>query len=160
MKISAGASDRFVAKPDPAVVAVLLYGPDRGLVQERAERLAKTVVETLDDPFRVVDLNASVLVSDPARLADEAAAQSLMGGRRVVRVRAAGNDLGLSAGVYRFAGIDEIPVWIGEIRGRTDTSIGLGGATSIRVRIELAAGTDRVLSPWMRAGVRVGGGVQ
>ncbi len=93
MKISASAADRFVAKPDPAAVAVLLYGPDQGLVQERAERLACSVVDSLDDPFRVVDLSASVLTSDRARLADEAAAQSLMGGRRVVRVRGAGNDL-------------------------------------------------------------------
>ena len=31
--------------------------------------------------------------ADPARLADEAAAISMMGGRRVVRVRDAGNDL-------------------------------------------------------------------
>lgn len=93
MKISASAADRFVDQPDGAVTAVLLYGPDRGLVQERAERLALAVVETLDDPFRVVDLNASVFSSDPARLIDEAAAQSLMGGRRVVRVRGAGNDL-------------------------------------------------------------------
>ncbi len=93
MKVSAAAAERFVAKPDPATVAVLLYGPDRGLVHERAERLARTVVDALDDPFRVVDLNAAVFVSDPARLADEAAAQSLTGGRRVVRVRGAGNDL-------------------------------------------------------------------
>jgi len=93
MKVSAAAADRFVKKPDPAIVAVLLYGPDRGLVQERAEELAKTVVDSLDDPFRVVDLNATVFTSDPARLADEAAAQSLTGGRRVVRVRSAGNDL-------------------------------------------------------------------
>lgn len=93
MKISAAAADRFVTKPDPAAVAVLLYGPDRGLVQERTEQLALSVVDTLDDPFRVADLNASALISDRARLADEAAAQSLMGGRRVVRVRGAGNDL-------------------------------------------------------------------
>ena len=34
-----------------------------------------------------------VLLADPARLSDEAAAISMMGGRRVVRVRGAGNDL-------------------------------------------------------------------
>ena len=44
-------------------------------------------------PFNVADLNESTLVSDPARLSDEAAAISMMGGRRVVRVRDAGNDL-------------------------------------------------------------------
>lgn len=93
MKVGAAAADRFVEQPAPRIVAVLLYGPDRGLVQERAEKLARSVVDTLDDPFRVVDLSATVFTGDPARLSDEAAAQSLTGGRRVVRVRGAGNDL-------------------------------------------------------------------
>ena len=71
----------------------LVFGPDAGLVQERAEKLLKTVVPDLTDPFNVADLSEAVLLADPARLADEAAAISMMGGRRVVRVRGAGNDL-------------------------------------------------------------------
>ncbi len=47
----------------------------------------------LQDPFRVAELGGAALAADPARLADEAAQMSLMGGRRVVRVREAGDRL-------------------------------------------------------------------
>ncbi len=86
-------ADRFAANPPKTLRAVLVFGPDAGLVQERAEKLLKSVVADLADPFNVSDLSESVLSSDPARLADEAAAISMMGGRQVVRVRGAGNNL-------------------------------------------------------------------
>src|SRR6185503_19779151 len=44
------------------------------------------------DPFRVVEVTAAQLKDDPARLADEFAALSMIGGRRVVRVRPADDD--------------------------------------------------------------------
>jgi len=73
---------------------VLLYGPDAGLVRERAEAIARSVCPDLKDPFRIVDLGAAVLTADPARLADAAAQLSLTGGRRVVQVRGAGDTVG------------------------------------------------------------------
>ena len=93
MKISAARAERFVQRPDPKARAVLVYGPDRGLVRERAEALARGVVEDLSDPFRVTEMTGAALAADPVRLADEAAALSLTGGARVVRVRGVGNDL-------------------------------------------------------------------
>jgi DNA polymerase III subunit delta len=81
-------------RPDQAIRAVLLYGPDAGLVSERADTLARTVCQDLKDPFRVADLSGSALAADPARLADEAAQMSLIGGRRVIRVREAADRLG------------------------------------------------------------------
>ncbi|HWC64330.1 MAG TPA: DNA polymerase III subunit delta [Rhizomicrobium sp.] len=93
MIVAARDADRFAAAPPKNLRAALVFGPDAGLVQERAERLMKSVVRDLSDPFNVADLNETVLESDPARLADEAAAISMMGGRRVVRVREAGNGL-------------------------------------------------------------------
>jgi DNA polymerase-3 subunit delta len=84
-------ADRFASRPPQHVVAVLFYGPDEGLVRERAATIAKTVVPDLSDPFRVAELAEETLTSDPARLFDEAAAISMLGGRRVVRVRGAGN---------------------------------------------------------------------
>jgi DNA polymerase III subunit delta len=83
----------FLQRPDPEIRAVLLYGPDEGLVRERAEAVARSVCSDLKDPFRVADLTASVLGTDPARLADEATQLSLTGGQRVVRVRGAGDGL-------------------------------------------------------------------
>lgn len=104
MKISAGRADFFVRSPDPSVHAALVYGPDQGLVQERAKALIKSVLEDPDDPFRLVSMPATVLKSDPQRLGDEAGAMSMTGGRRVVHVHGATNDSG-----RLFAGFLEDP---------------------------------------------------
>jgi DNA polymerase-3 subunit delta len=93
MIVKSHEADRYAANPPKGLMAALVYGPDAGLVQERTEKLLKSVVPDLTDPFNVADLSETVLLADPARLADEAAAISMMGGRRVVRVRGAGNDL-------------------------------------------------------------------
>ncbi len=93
MKIAAARVERFLRQPDPAVVCTLVYGPDQGLVRERAETLVRHVAEDLNDPFRVVELTGVAVANDPARLADEAAALSFSGGLRVVRVRAANDGL-------------------------------------------------------------------
>lgn len=91
MKVPASGADRFAAAPPADLRAALVFGPDQGLVRERAEALAKSVVGDLADPFRVSELDDAVLAADPARLWDEAAAIAMLGGRRVVRVRGAGN---------------------------------------------------------------------
>ncbi len=91
MKIAPAEAERFVSKPGPEWAAVLVYGPDDGLVRERARKIASSVVEDLADPFRVTELTAAALRDDPARLSDEARALSLTGGRRVVRLRDAGD---------------------------------------------------------------------
>lgn len=93
MKLVASRVAAFLQRPDPKTRAVLLYGPDEGLVRERAGIIARSVCPDLADPFRVADLSAATLAADPARLADEAAQLSLTGGRRVVRVRGAGDAL-------------------------------------------------------------------
>ncbi len=92
MKIEPRQVETFLRKPDPKIRGVVIYGNDDGLVAERALALAKTVCDDLKDPFRVVDIGGDVLKGDPARLADEFGAMSLMGGRRVIRVRPAGEE--------------------------------------------------------------------
>ena len=87
MIVKSSEADRYAASPPKHMVAALVFGPDQGLVRERAERMAKTVVPDLGDAFQVSDLDEAALNGDPARLADEAAAISMLGGRRVVRVR-------------------------------------------------------------------------
>ncbi len=83
--------EQFVDHPPKEIRAVLIFGPDRGLVTERANRLVKSVVPDMTDPFRVTEIEDGGLDSDPARLADEAQALSMIGGRRVVRLRNVGN---------------------------------------------------------------------
>lgn len=87
MKLQGKGIDAFVRAPDPRVRAVLLYGPDTGLVKERAEVIGRHVVADLNDPFRVGNLATRAIAEDPARLVDEVAALAMTGGRRLVRVR-------------------------------------------------------------------------
>lgn len=93
MKIAAARVDGFLRKPDPKVRAVLVYGPDTGQVRERARALVVSAAGDAGDPFRVAELTAAALREDPTRLADEANALSLMGGRRAVWVREATDGL-------------------------------------------------------------------
>lgn len=86
MKIQFRQIDTFLQRPDPAARAILVYGPDNGLMKERAQKLGKTVVEDLNDPFNVAVLSSDILAEDPARLSDEASAQSMMGGDRLIRI--------------------------------------------------------------------------
>ena len=87
MKVSAGKSAQFISSPPETVRAILLYGPDAGLIRERAEILTRLIVDDPQDPFRVADFSANELRDDPARLSDEASAIAFTGGRRVVRIR-------------------------------------------------------------------------
>jgi DNA polymerase-3 subunit delta len=93
VKLASSAVERFIAAPDPGVAAVLLFGRDAGLVRERAERICRAVAGDLGDPFRLTELSPAALRESPTRLAEEAAALSLGGGRRVVRLREAGDAL-------------------------------------------------------------------
>jgi len=85
--------DRFLDRLPEKIVAVLIYGPDQGLVTERSERLMRTVVSDIRDPFRVSEIDGVNLIEDRTRLAAEAATLSLSGGRRVIRVRSAVNSI-------------------------------------------------------------------
>ncbi|MGF1626168.1 MAG: DNA polymerase III subunit delta [Alphaproteobacteria bacterium] len=92
-KLGGAGLDRELAASRCGFRAYLLYGPDVGLAQERAERLVRRVVDDPADPFNVGLFSEKDVLEDPVRLADELAAQSLLGGRRVVRVREAGDRL-------------------------------------------------------------------
>lgn len=82
--------DGWLARPDPDTRIVLIYGPDRGLVSERAKRFAAATGLPLDDPFSVVKLSASTLDAEPGRLADEALTVPMFAARRLIWVLDAG----------------------------------------------------------------------
>ena len=96
MKITARNADAFSKNPAAEMRVILVHGRDAGLIHERAKNLGLSVVLDLQDPFQVSELTGSAIKSDPACLADEAAAQSLIGGRRVVMVRLGGEDISAS----------------------------------------------------------------
>ncbi|HEY4862852.1 MAG TPA: DNA polymerase III subunit delta [Xanthobacteraceae bacterium] len=90
--LRAGEVDNFLARPDPRRPIVLIYGPDAGLVSERATALLAAVASDNSDPFAIVPLEGDAIASDPGLLQDEARTFGLFGGRRIVRIRAGGRN--------------------------------------------------------------------
>lgn len=79
--------DRFLAQPDAGIRACVIHGKDRSGVAERAEILCKAVTPDLNDPFNVTALTDTDIDGDEARLEEALTALSMIGGRRLVRVR-------------------------------------------------------------------------
>ena len=80
--------DAFVARPDTARPVVLIYGPDSGLVSERAQAIVRVSVDNPDDPFSLVRIEGDDLSGNPLRLVEEANTIPLFGGRRAIWVKA------------------------------------------------------------------------
>lgn len=78
---------RAVDQPDPRHRLFLLFGPDNA----EARALGGRLVEALGASRFLI--SGGAIKSDPAMLADEAGAMSLFGGRRVVWVEPAGEDI-------------------------------------------------------------------
>ena len=95
--------DRYLSSAAGRHRLFLVYGPDRGLVSERAARLAERSGADMQDPFSVIRLDADDLRGDPGRLADEVNAIGLFGGARLIWLRGAGNDRSLATSVAAIA---------------------------------------------------------
>ncbi len=80
--------ESFVARPDPDKPIVLVFGPDTGLVHERAAALVRASVNDVSDPFGLALLDGDKLAETPERLVEEAHTIPLLGGRRAVLVKA------------------------------------------------------------------------
>jgi DNA polymerase-3 subunit delta len=133
VKISGAAADRFARSPDPGVRAVLLHGPDRGLVRERGAAIAARWTPDPNDPFAVTTLTDSDIKGDPARIADEAAALSLTGGARLLRVRLDGDNAPVAAFIAALdagqaAAEAKIIVETGELTPRAKLRVAFGDA--------------------------------
>ncbi|MBX3584069.1 MAG: DNA polymerase III subunit delta [Rhizobiaceae bacterium] len=90
--------EAFLRRPSDNITIVLLYGPDRGLVSERATAFAAQTGLPLDDPFSVVRLEASEAEQE-GRLLDEARTVPMFSNRRLLWVRNAGGQKSLAEDV-------------------------------------------------------------
>src|ERR1700683_4702209 len=86
--VKAADVDAFVARPDPARPVMLVFGPDAGLVSERANALVKASVDDVNDPFALARLEGEDVTAEPSRLVEEAQTIPLLRGRRAVWVKA------------------------------------------------------------------------
>lgn len=95
--------DAFLKRRPLPARLILVYGPDRGLVSERAAALAAASGVALDDPFSVIKLDAGDVAQDAGRLIDEMNAIGLFGGDRLVWLRGAANEKGICDAVQHLA---------------------------------------------------------
>lgn len=86
--LRAGDIDRFLSRPDPKKPVVLVYGPDSGLVSERAGIVVRKMSGENADPFSLVQLDGDTIAADPGKLIDEVQTIGFFGNHRVIRVRA------------------------------------------------------------------------
>jgi DNA polymerase-3 subunit delta len=86
--IKAAQADKFVQSPDKVVAAVLIYGPDTGLVAERARVLAAAFAKRAGGDAEIIRVEESDLDKDPDRLQIELQTIPMFGGGKVVRTTA------------------------------------------------------------------------
>lgn len=88
MKIAPARIEAFIKNPAAETKFFLLYGPDAGLVSERAKALAKVWLgeEGAKDPMQTTVMEYDRVKEDPSLLADELNAFSFFGGKKLVKV--------------------------------------------------------------------------
>lgn len=87
MKLSFNQIESFARTISPTHRGILIYGPDHGLIQERAAEVMKRILPNPEDPFALTDLGGDEIKNDPAVLADEVASMNFFGGRKIIRIR-------------------------------------------------------------------------
>lgn len=86
VKIAPAKIPQLLKSFDAQFSFVLIYGPDEGLVRERADIISLQIVSDLNDTFNIARPELSSLSDQPSILGDEMASLSMLGGRRVVRL--------------------------------------------------------------------------
>jgi DNA polymerase-3 subunit delta len=87
-ELKAGDVASALARLDPAIRFVLLFGPDEGLSSERARDLAQAWVGAGADSTQIERLDGARVAAQPGLLADTLFAANLFGGKRAVRLAA------------------------------------------------------------------------
>ena len=85
--------EKYLKKTETNIKGFLVYGSNEGLIAEYVRKLISSVSKDLYDPFCVAYLNGADVNTDSGALVAEYNSQSLMGGRRVVVVKDADNNL-------------------------------------------------------------------
>lgn len=90
----------------------VFYGPDLGLVSERAASIAAATGVSLDDPFSLVRLDASDIQADPGRLMDEVNSVGLFGGEKLIWIKGAGADKRLADALEHVSASEQISSYV------------------------------------------------
>ncbi len=120
MKIQSKDSKSFLAKPGDYQGA-LVYGTDRGQVRTRVNEIIAQLLKDPNDPFNKSELSNEAMLADPARLADELAAMSFTGDRRVIELRDVSDKVSdiIASAVEYLSPQNFLLVWADELNARS-----------------------------------------
>jgi DNA polymerase-3 subunit delta len=93
VKIAANQVNNYINSFKGDLRAVLVYGPNTGLVRERISFLTNKTAVNPKDPFQVTEINTQSLAKHVSILLDEVLSISFSGERRVLVVRSAGEEI-------------------------------------------------------------------
>lgn len=82
--------ETFFARPDDAISAILLHGPNDGKIGELAKKAIKAICPDPNDPFGIVQLKEDQLKENPGQLRDETLAMSFTQSRKVIHINSPG----------------------------------------------------------------------
>ena len=85
--------EKYLKKPDNQTKIFLVYGSNEGLQAEYVKNLTASICSDIHDAFQVVYFNCSDILADTSSLFAEYASKSLLGGRRVIVIKDADNNL-------------------------------------------------------------------
>jgi DNA polymerase-3 subunit delta len=91
--VKAGDVEGALRRPDPRIGVFLFYGPDIGLINERARAIAERSVDDASDPFQLIRIDGDDIAADPGRLADEAGTMGLFGSRRAIWIKSTSRNI-------------------------------------------------------------------
>lgn len=86
--IKANQADNFLRAIEPRITAILTYGPDAGLVAERAKDAAQKLASRDNPPGEILRIEDADLDSDPDRIHVELQTVAMFGGAKVIRTSA------------------------------------------------------------------------
>jgi DNA polymerase-3 subunit delta len=86
--VKAHQAQAFLSAPGPNIRAVLFFGSDAGLANERAQMLAASVAARSDPPGEVIRLDDADLDGDPDRIVVELGTVPMFGGPKIIRTTA------------------------------------------------------------------------
>ena len=133
-EIKAHEFDQFLKRRARDYRIFLIYGPDRGLVSERASAIAALSGVDTKDAFSFMRLDASDLVSDPGRLFDEANSTGLFGGEKLIWIKGVGTEKSVTDAIAALAASPPADAWI--LLEAADLKKGVG----LRKAVEGASG--------------------
>src|SRR5690349_8675232 len=98
MKINPADIDNFINNNLHKMIAILVYGPDDGLIKERVKEISAKIIDDVKDPFQRLEFSYDKVKDDFSSVIDAIFSISLSRKKRLITLGNCGNNLPSSIG--------------------------------------------------------------